>query len=78
MLGGAFITVPSAFGTRTNCACAPSRPTEPKSWLFWQREEKLDGASPVGSVVTGAARERFQARPKRYTPAFFWGVSLVP
>lgn len=45
---------------------------------IWQREERLDPTTPEGSVVTGAARDRFAARAKRYVPGFFWGVSLVP
>lgn len=45
---------------------------------IWQREEQLDDASPPGSVVTGAARGRFDARARRYAPGFFWGISLVP
>jgi hypothetical protein len=39
MLEGAFMTVPSASGTRTNSACAPSRAADPKRRLLAQRDE---------------------------------------
>lgn len=44
----------------------------------WQREERLDAATPVGSVLTGTTRPRFEDRAKHYAPGFFWGISLVP